>query len=105
MLYGKWHEVYLDNFFTSLEVLQTLFCNKTLSCGTLRLGRRDFPKEMYDKKANNKLEKGTCVFRRKGQITAVTWIDNKPVNVVSTLEVVSGEVTKPVKRRKKTVSC
>jgi hypothetical protein len=56
---------------------------------------------MYDKKANNKLEKGTCVFRRKGQITAVTWIDNKPVNVVSTLEVVSGEVTKPVKRRKK----
>ena len=62
MLYGKWHEVYLDNFFTSLEVLQTLFCNKTLSCGTLRLGRRDFPKEMYDKKANNKLERGVLVY-------------------------------------------
>jgi hypothetical protein len=82
VLYGKWHEVYFDNFFTSLELLQTLFCNKTLSCGTLRSGRRSFPKEMYDKKANNKLERGTCVFRRKGPITAVTWIDNKPVNVV-----------------------
>ena len=27
--HGKWHEVYSDNFFTSLELLQTLFCNKT----------------------------------------------------------------------------
>ena len=101
VLYGKWHEVYFDNFFTSLELLQTLFCNKTLSCGTLRSGRRGFPKEMYDKKENNKLERGTCVFRRKGPITAVTWMDNKPVNVVCTLKVVSGEATKPVKRRKK----
>jgi hypothetical protein len=41
---------------------------------------------------------------RKGPITAVTWIDNKPVNVVSTMEVVSGEATKLVKRGKKTVS-
>jgi hypothetical protein len=56
---------------------------------------------MYDKKASNKLERGTCVFRRKGPITAVTWIDNKPLNVVSTLEVASGEAKKLVKRRKK----
>ena len=65
------------------------------------MGRRGFPKEMYDKKENNKLERGTCVFRRKGPITAVTWIDYEPVNVVCTLKVVSGEATKPVKRRKK----
>ena len=62
VLYGKWHEVYFDNFFTSLELLQTLFCNKTLSCGTLRSGQRGFSNEMYDKKENNKLERGSCVF-------------------------------------------
>ena len=101
VLYGKWHEIYFDNFFTSSELLQTLFCNKTLSCGTLKAGRRDFPKEMYDKKKNNKMKRGDCVFRRRGPITAVTWMDNKPVNVVITLEVVSGEEAKPVKRRKK----
>ena len=37
-IYGKWHDVYFDNFFTSLELLQTLFCNKTLACGTLKSG-------------------------------------------------------------------
>ena len=55
---------------------------------------------MFDKKANNKLEHGTSIFRQKGPTTAVTWID-KAVNVVSTLEVVPGLATKPVNRRKK----
>lgn len=80
-LHGKRHEVYFDNCFTSLKLLQTLFRNRTHSCGTLKSGKRNFPKEMFDKKANNKLERGTCIFRRKGPITTVSWIDKKPVNV------------------------
>ena len=64
-LYGMWYEVYFDNFFTSLELLQTLFCNKTLACGTLKSGRRNFPKVMFHKKANNKLDRGTCIFEGK----------------------------------------
>ena len=55
---------------------------------------------MYNKKSN-KMKTGDCIFWRRGPITAVTQKDNKPVNVVCTLEVVSGEETKPVKRRRK----
>ena len=70
--------------------------------GTLRSGRRkEFPKEMYDKKSNNKLERGTSIFRHKGPITTVTWMDNKVVNLVSTLEIPSGSATRPVKKEKK----
>ena len=101
IIYGKWHEVFFDNFFTSLPLIQTLFTNKTISCGTLRSGRKEFPKEMYDKKSNNKLERGASIFRNKGPITAVTWMDNKVVNLVSTLDIPSGSATRPIKRRKK----
>ena len=43
---GKRHEAYFDNFFTGLPLLETLFCNKTLACATLKAGRRGFSKEM-----------------------------------------------------------
>ena len=56
---------------------------------------------MYDKKSNNKLEQGASIFRNKGPITAVTWMDNKVVNLVSTLDIPSGSATRPIKRRKK----
>ena len=101
MIYGKWHEVFFDNFFTSLPLIQTLFTNKTIPCGTLRSGRKEFPKEMYDKKSNNKLEQGASIFRNKGPITALTLMDNKVVNLVSTLDIPSGSATRPIKRRKK----
>ena len=44
--------------------------------------------------------KGGTVYLEESPITAVTWMDNKPVNCVTTLEVVSGQETKPVKRRR-----
>ena len=100
-IFGKWHEVYFDNFFSCLELAETLFSNKTISCGTLRSGRKGFPKEMFDKKSNNRLERGSCIFRFKGPTTAVTWMDNRVVNMVSTIETPSGNATKPVKRRRK----
>ena len=60
-----------------------------------------FSKEMYDKKSNNKLQRGASIFRNKGPMTAVTWMKIKVVNLVSTLDFPSGSTTRPVKMRKK----
>ena len=83
-LYGKWHKVFLDNFFTTLKLVEHLFENKVLSCGTFRSGRKGFPKELFDKKEIKKLQRGEVMWRRKGPIVALTWLDNKPVHVLST---------------------
>ena len=83
-LYGKWHKVFLDNFFTTLKLVEHLFENKVLSCGTFRSGRKGFPKELFDKKEIKKLQRGEVMCRRKGPIVALTWLDNKPVHVLST---------------------
>ena len=101
-LYGKWHKVFLDNFFTTLKLVEHLFENKVLSCGTFRSGRKGFPKELFDKKEIKKLQRGEVMCRRKGPIVALTWLDNKPVHVVSTFSKPPEEGCKPpVKRRKK----
>ena len=81
-IYGKWHKVIFDNFFTSMDLVEELFCNKTLSSGTIRVGRRGFPKELFDKL--KQLARGDVIGMRKGPMMAVTWIDSKPVHMVST---------------------
>ena len=66
-----------------LFLVEELFCNKTLSSGTIRVGRRGFPKELFDKKLKQ-LARGDVIGMRKGPMMAVTWIDSKPVHMVST---------------------
>lgn len=101
LIYGKWHTVYFDNFFTSLSLIEELFSNKVISCGTVRSGRRGFPKEMFDKAKIKKLNRGEFLAQSKGPIKLYTWQDNKPVQVAATIPVVAADEVKKVKRRKK----
>ena len=99
-IYGKWHKVIFDNFFASLDLLGELFRNKILLSSTIRVGRRDLPKQLSDKKELKRLKRGDIISMRKGPMVAVTWIDSKPVHMVSTTpQPPDGNIE--VKRRKK----
>ena len=40
----KYHEVYVDNFFTSVPLMEYLFSHQTLCCGTLRTNKKHYQK-------------------------------------------------------------
>ena len=80
---GSHHQVYFDNYFTTLPLLQKLLDRDTYSCATIRTNRKQYPTEMSV--AAKRLQRGEFLFRQCGNIVAVAWKDNKVVNVVSTL--------------------
>lgn len=81
---GKWYNIYFDNFFTSYPLLADLYSKKILACGTVRQGRREFPAVLFDKNAIKTMKRGETVWRMKGPILALTWIDNKSVTISGT---------------------
>ena len=80
---GRHHQVYFDNYFTSLPLLVKLLDQDTRACGTIRTNRKQYPKEMSEEA--KRLNRGEFLFRQSGDVVAVAWKDNKVVNVVSTL--------------------
>lgn len=71
-----------------------------MSCETVRSGRRNFPKELFDKAVTKNMNRGDYVEKSKGLIKMITWLDNKPVYIVgSSLPTSVHEVTE-VKRQK-----
>lgn len=52
--------------------------------GTVRQGHKEFPAVLLDKNAIKTMKRGEMVWRMKGPILALTWIDNKPVTISGT---------------------
>ncbi|KAL1448775.1 hypothetical protein MTO96_028145 [Rhipicephalus appendiculatus] len=73
-------QLYFDNYFTSTRLMEALAKKNILAVGTVRVNRRDLPKEM---KEDNKLKKGEYIWRAKGPVTAYQWRDTKNVHVLS----------------------
>ena len=44
-LQGKFHEVFIDNYFTSVPLMEYLLSHQALSCGTLRTKRKYLPQD------------------------------------------------------------
>ena len=80
---GRNHQLFFDNYFTSLTLLQKLLSQSTYGCGTIRTNRKQYPKEISEEA--KKLQRGGSVFRQSGNLVAIAWKDNKVVNIVSTL--------------------
>ncbi|KAL8614015.1 hypothetical protein ACOMHN_023250 [Nucella lapillus] len=80
--FKKYHHVYLDNYFTSVDLMEVLLRKKTYACGTVRLNRRGLP----DRLKHTKLTvPGQMLKLQKGRLLAVTWYDRKrQVSVLST---------------------
>lgn len=82
--------VVVDNFFTSVSLLENLRNEDIYACGTVRSNSKGLPEFMKKNKANKanaKVEKsmkrGEFQFKIKNRIAAVQWKDNKAVNFLS----------------------
>ena len=98
---GKWYKVYFDNFFTSHPLLEYLYCNKILACGTVRQGWKGFAAVLYDKNKPKAMKRGEAFWRMKGPILALKWLHNKPVTSSGTITDIPQEQVPEVQRRKK----
>ena len=78
-----YHQLYFDNYFTSIPLLAKLLDQGTYACGTIRTHRKQYPKDISEEA--KRLRRGEFLFRQSGNIVAVAWKDNKVVNIASTL--------------------
>ena len=65
-------------------VTKLLYLNKILCCGTFQSGQKEFPACLYDKAAIKRMKRGDVVWRMKGPVLALTWMDKKAVHATGT---------------------
>ena len=94
---GKHHQLFYDNYFFSLPLLEKLLSRDTYACGTIRTNRKNFPSEISNEA--KKFSRGESVLHQSGQISVCAWKDNKVVNVATMLA--SPTDTTTVKRTRK----
>ena len=80
---GQNHQLFFDNYFTSINLMTKLLENGTYACGTIRTNRKQYPSEISEEA--KKCSRGEHVFRQCGNLVATAWKDNKVVNIASTL--------------------
>ena len=81
-LEGDNHEVYMDNFFSSVNLFEERLKKSVLCCGTLRTNRKGCPEVLKGKKVVRK--QGETKTMQKGRLTAYAWFDKKPITFLST---------------------
>ena len=78
-LFNKNHEVYFDNYFTSVPLMEYLKANGVNAAGTIRMNRKALPIGM-----EGALDRGDCDYRvSEDGLTLFKWQDNKAVYVLS----------------------
>ena len=78
---GKHHQVYTDNYFTSIRLMEYLKVNGVDACGTIRSNRKALPAGM---KADKELDRGEFDYMVSKQgIVYFKWNDNSTVHAVS----------------------
>ena len=89
------HHLYTDNYYTSPEVFLALYDKGINCCGTVRVNRRGFPKQLVKKQ---KEDRGFYDYSSNGPLLAAVWYDRRYVYFLSTLHV--GESRGATVRRK-----
>ena len=82
---GKNHQLFMDNFFTSVPLFKDLLQNGIYACGTLRRDRKYLPVDMKIISKNGLANRGDYQFRQDGNLVMTVWQDTKPVCMLSTL--------------------
>ena len=95
----KNHVVYLDNFFTSIKLVEDLELKKIFCVGTIRTNKLGATPELVDKETLRKMERGEYLWRAKRNTAVTVWKDNKEIHLISNAYPVSGDVTVPRKRK------
>ncbi|KAF0297800.1 PiggyBac transposable element-derived protein 3 [Amphibalanus amphitrite] len=79
---GPGHELFFDNLFTSVDLLEVLDARGIGATGTLRENRRGGA-PLPSKREMGKKNRGTVAEAHSGNVTLVTWKDNKSVTLAS----------------------
>lgn len=88
--------VAFDNYFTSPSLMEKLVEQEIYAVGTVRTNRKGLPEMMKEKQ---KMERGEYTYRVKESISAIKWMDSKPVTVLS--NVYDPKETVMISRKKK----
>lgn len=80
-LLNKGYCLTTDNYYTSPELADILLSKQTDMYGTLKLNRKDVPKELQSKK----LKKGEVRAFQRGKVCIIKWMDKKVVSLLSTI--------------------
>jgi hypothetical protein len=83
------HKLYMNNFFSSLELFDNLDTKAINCCGTVRQNRRGMP---TDFQKTLKLTRGDIKTRIRGDLTAVVWKDKRNVNLLTNMHPTPAEV-------------
>lgn len=78
----RWHIIGMDGFFSSAALFDSLYQRGFYAVGTTRISRTDFPTSLT--LLNYKLKAGQYLYRQRGNLVCVSWMDKKPVNLLST---------------------
>ncbi|XP_069182972.1 piggyBac transposable element-derived protein 4-like [Procambarus clarkii] len=95
-LMDKGYHLYMDNYYNSVNLSETLRERKVYTCGTIRLPRGT-PKELQ-LKAKGKIPLDTTIFRRKDNTVIILWKDKRVVSLITNLH---NADTMQVQRRKR----
>ena len=82
-LYHRYHHVYFDNFFSSIDLLLDLQKVDVYGCGTLRANRKSFPYDLKPLVKKGLGKRGECAVRQHHNLTVSLWQDNRAVAVIS----------------------
>lgn len=80
-IWNEHREIYFDNYFSSLPLVQKLKLENTLACGTIRPNRKGLPTEMCIDKQMKRGEHDNKFL--PGGISFFKWMDNKAVHFIS----------------------
>lgn len=90
----KGYRVFMDNYYSGVDLFTRLHESGTLACGTVRSNRKGLPDIL-----NTKLKKGEVVSARSGSLLALKWKDKRDVRMLSTLNTAEVTDTGKVDRR------
>ena len=90
------HHLYIDNFYTSLKLVEDLVERNTFTCGTIRKDRANFPCEFKKLKLLKRGEMVHIKTKSNDRIRAVHWFDKRDVFALSSIH---GSNAVPVLRR------
>ena len=83
---GKFHNLYMDNFYCDPHLFLELELIKVLACGTVRPNRKGFPKDIVITSAVEKrMNREDFLWRSHGNLVAMAWYDKRPVYLISTI--------------------
>ena len=83
---GNNHHLYMDNFYCDPHLFKERLNSGVYCCGTVRSGRKGFPKDILIAKADEKrLPRGHYEFRVHDQLVAMRWFDRRGVYLLSAI--------------------